>query len=638
MGLFLTAIGSRFVGPLAGLAMLAAPLAAQTVLNNVIQFGADDGAITPDGRYGVVRENTLLTTARVYDMATGQLVSSVQCTQGQVSSAAQDAVEVTNERAIVLGSSALVLDLTNLANPLLAEIATGFAPADVAITPDGTIGLIRGGSGSAGLYVIDMATGTVLATHAGLPSDPFSTSYAYNVDSVVATNDHAAFLSIVGPFVDARTKVTIFDLHPAGGGAPQVVFETTPVAQGPVHQAGAPHDLCLTPDGQYVAVRSEFSVGLYHLNGAATSRVFHERLWNHPGPFGGSAMDSIEATNDRVITTSRFTANTFGAQVDVFDLAGNRWSDRVRGDPHDLTLTPSGLRALVRTHLGVYLYDIANLPAGTSIEPIDRDETLVSTHTFYGAGYDSIRATNHFALAVARVNGSAVINDYDISNDTLSLRRQTSLPEKPVDVAISPDEQWATVVGTSYVDVFDFNTGFLALAYDSASDPIGWFPWCDGVELDNDHLLAWGYNDAQSGWVSVVDLFTQAANYCSAPANSTGQPGTLHATGTSSIAANNLGLVASHLPVGATGFFVYGTAPISVPFGNSTSCVGGQRYKMVPIGSNAGNALMVCNFNAGVGLGGAMTAGSTWYFQMRYRDPAAQDFKLTDALSIPITN
>jgi hypothetical protein len=621
---------------------LAAPLAAQTVLNTQLGFGMDDGAITPDGRFGVVRENTQLTSVRIYDMATGQLRATAACSQGTFSTAAQDAVAVSNTRAIVLGSCALVLDLTNLAAPLLAEHMIGFAAQDVEITPDGTLGVIRGGStvsGSpGGLFVIDMATGAMLATHPGEPSDPFTSAYAYDVDSVAVTNDHAVCLSIVDPNTDPHTRVTIWDLHPSVGTLPQVVFETTVGGQGVVDQAGAPHDLAITPDGQYVAVRSEFTVGLYSLNGSASTRVWHHRLYAHPGPFGASAMDSIEVTNDRVVTTSRYSVTTFGAQIDVFDIAGNRWSDRMRGDPHDLTITPNGTRALVRTHLGVFLYDIANLPAGPDLAPLARDETLVSTHTFYGAGYDSIQTTDQQAIAVARVNTSATINFYDISNDQLDLAVQFTLPEKPVDVAISPDHLWASVTGTSYVQVFDFATRTLALAFDPAFDPVGYFPWCDGVEVNDDSVLAWGYNDTQNGWVSVIDLFSQPSNYCTAAVNSTGVGSTLHATGSASIARNDFHVWADDVPSGAQGFFVYGSNQTSVPFGAGYLCVSGLRHKMPLVHESNGIAGQPVDYNGTVAVGGAITAGSSWNFQLRYRDPGTGNFNFSDGLAVTFTN
>lgn len=621
---------------------LTAPALAQTVLNTEYGFGMDDGKITPNGALAVVRENTILHGVRIYDTASGVLLKHVNATVGPWSGAAQDCVELTNTRAVVTGSSALVLDLTNLASPILNEHLVGEGARDIAITPDGTLAVIRGGEsvpGSAGgLFVLDLATGALLASHPGEPVDPFTNTYPYDVDSAAATNTHAVCTSLLYPNTLAqKTRVTIWDLHPAGGGVPVVAFETTQLGASTIDQAGGPHDLAITPDGQHVAVRSEAEVGLYSLN-ATPARVWRQRLFGSPGPMGQSAMDSIEVTNSRIVTISRYAfQGSLGAQLDLFDIAGNQWFSRMRGDPHDLALTPAGTRTLVRTSGGAYLFDIASLPTSPRIQALDRDETLTSTHTFYAAGYDSITATNERALAVARVNIGAKVVMYDITNDSLAVFALGNLPEKPVDVAISPDETWASVVGTSYIQVYDFTTGNLVLANDTAIDPTGWFPWCDGVELDDEHLVAWGYSDSQSGWVSVVDLFSQPTNYCTAAVNSNGVGATLHATGSQRIASNNLDVFGIDLPNASQGFFVYAAGQAALPFGAGFNCVSGQRFKMPPLVANLGVAVQAIDYNASNPLGGAITAGTTWNFQLFYRDAVAQNVNASDGLSITFT-
>jgi hypothetical protein len=310
----------------------------------------------------------------------------------------------------------------------------------------------------------------------------------------------------------------------------------------------------------------------------------------------------------------------------------------MRGNPHDLTITPSGTRALVRTTRGAYLFDIASTPATPQFAAIDKDETLTSTHTYYLAGMDSVAATDERALIVARSSTQSTVRFYDISNDTLAVAGQSTLPDRTLDVAISPDRHWAAVAGSSYVQVYDFTTLQLAYSHDPVSGE-GWFPWCDGVELDNDHLIACGYWDSQGGWLEIVDLFSQPSSYCTAGTNSTGVGATLHATGSGSIARNDLQLVCVDVPPAAPGFFVYATQQLSVPFGPGFVCVGGQRYKMpLAVASTGGIATQAADYNGTNALGGAITAGTTWNFQYRYRDvPAGGVLNLSDALSIAFT-
>lgn len=626
------------IGALLGLATLAS---AQTVLTTQYGFGMDDGAITPNGTLAVVRENSAQTRARIHSTATGQLLASAQGVTGTFSGAAQDAVEVTDTRAVVLGSSILVLDLTNLAAPLLAEHAAGLEMRDVAITPDGSTAVVRGGNTSpgfpGGLRVIDLASGALTFSHPGEIGSPTPPNYTYSVDSAVATNDYGVCLSLVGSGPSAKTRVTIVRLHPQGGGNPAVAYETSGSAAPDMDQLGAPHDLCLVAGGQYVAVRSEASVGLYSL-GSAPTRVWHHRLWSQPGPMGLTSMDSIEATDQFIATASRFQSTTlFGAQLDLFDLSGNQWHSRFTGDPHDLVFTPDGSRVLVRTHRYLYLFGTQNLPpAPAELTPAASDAEF-STHTFYGAGYDSLQATDTHAVAVVRNSTTALVNFYRLGATTLQRYATGLLPEKPTDVALSPNGRWVGVSGTTRVQLYDFDTGSLVLQHDPYVEPIGWFPWCDGIELDDEHLVAWGYTDSQTGWVSLVDLFSSASSYCTAGPNSTGRAVHLRATGSGSIARDDLRLWASDLPAGSIGYYAYSVGQQSLPLGNGTLCLAGQRYFMPLQLEQSGVAVRDVQYGGSPTLGGAITAGTTWNFQYRYRDPAAgaAQFNLSDALSIP---
>lgn len=625
---------------------LASSGAAQTLLaSDVTNLGIDDGAITPDGRLGVMRENSSASTARIVDMATGQLLSATMSSLGAISGAAQDAVAVTNTRAVVLGSSVMVLDLTNPTAPLLAEHDAGTWPRDVEITPDGTKAVVRGGSAGVGtvgeLLVLDLTSGAVLATGSGSPGNPNATAHTYNVDSVVTNDQFGLCLSIVGVGSSAHTRVTIFDLSPAGGGAPFIAYQTGAASGATQDQLGAPHDVALSPDGRYAAVRSEASVGLYDLSGSTPARVWHKRLFGDPGPMGFTSMDSIELSDTHVVTASRWTGAGFGAQVDIFDFSGTQWFSRVRGDPHDVVITPDGRLSLLRTHRALFMFDLAHLPAAPRVLPIDHREML-ATHTFYGAGYDSIAVTNELAVAVARVNGSAFANVFDISADTLQMRMQTGITEKPVDVALSPDASWLAITGTTFVSVIDLLTRRVAFQHDPLTEPIGFFPWCDGVEIDNGHVLAFGVGQANfnAGWYDVIALFPAAQNYCAANPNSSGEAAHLHAVGSNSVQADDMSIWCTGLPFGANGTMVYATGQASTPLGGGILCLSGQRYFM-PMANAVGTMVeQAFDYSGSTSMGGAISAGSTWNFQFRYRDPLASgpQFNLSDGLSVTFTN
>jgi hypothetical protein len=127
-------------------------------------------------------------------------------------------------------------------------------------------------------------------------------------------------------------------------------------------------------------------------------------------------------------------------------------------------------------------------------------------------------------------------------------------------------------------------------------------------------------------------------SYCSVTNNSTGQPALMSSSGTTSIAANNFGLVCSGCPHNAAGLFFYGPNEVQAAFGNGFRCVGGTVWRLGLHPANAsGVATDAINFGA---VPAAITAGSTWKFQYWYRNPAGGGalFNLSDGLSVTFCN
>ncbi|MCP3918005.1 MAG: hypothetical protein GY711_20855 [bacterium] len=616
---------------------LAVPASAQFVIANsdTNNLGYDDCELTPDGRYAVLRENTWQTSARVFDLASGVEVLNEPGAGGGPSGVCQDGVAVTDERGVVIGSQVVFLDLTATPPVRLAAQDAGVFPRDVAITPDGTIAAVRGGNGvNGGLLLYELATGNRLAN---APGDPFPSgliNMTFDVDSVAVTNDHAVFTSYIGPTISPRTRVTVFELRPSGGGPPAIVFETGAATD----QIGEPHDVTLTPDGQHAVVRSGLSVGLYQLNGSQTTRPWHKRLFNDPGPFGLSAMDSIEATNDVIATISRRSVGGFAAQLDVFEINGTQRSMVLTGDPHDLAFTPSGERLVARTHIETFLFDVVNLPASMFMTPLDR-EVFDGTHTSYGAGMDSVMVTDTRAVTLSRLNGITRIRVWDISNDTLEVALETTMPDIPLDLAITPDESRCVVSGLTYVMVIDLRANAVTAQHDP-SPATGSFPWCDGVVVNDERAVAFGVAVANGfGWVSILDLFAEPTTYCTSGTNSTGVAAEIFASGSARAPSNDLVLWARNLPGLEFGVFVFGDGTAQTPFGDGTFCVGGNTTRMPFLSTSAeGIATQVVDFQGPPREGGTIVPGQTWYFQLVYRDAAStgSGFNATEGLAIDI--
>lgn len=636
--------------------VLFAPRAeAQFVLANEVNgalLGVDDAEITPDGLYVVLRHNAIASGARVYSAVDGSLVTALSAMPGGgASSVVEDAVAVSADRAAVLGSTLVILDMGNLqTSPLLAEHLVGDTPRDLEITPDGSLLVVRGGETSGtlvgGQYIFELATGTQVAFHPGEPSNYFTSRYAFDVDSVALSNDHAICTNFLDTPQGERTRVTVWDLHPAGGGAPTVVYETGPGTD----LLGAPHDVAITPDGTHAAVRAELSIGLFELNGAQSNMAWAKRLMNNPGPLGNSAMDSVEVTNERVATISRYEGpSLFAAQLDVFDIAGNQSWDVLGGDPHDLAFAPDNQRLIVRTHSRIALYDLGLLPPGDGV-PIfpTAIDSFPGTHTSYGAGQDSIALSNDQVVTFSRIDLNTEIRFWDISANTLVLTGSHMMDDRPIDIALTPDQSKVAISGLTRALVFDLASNDLLLDHDPAVWPGAW-PWCDGVVVNDDTFVAFGYTLgiggvgglAGGGWVSIIDLFSDASGFCVTSPNSGGDGARMSVSGSPSVASNDLVLRASGLPANTPGVFHYGTPGMASAFGDGVTCLGGSLFRLDFVHADAGGfSIQAVDNTAPPVMAGALLPGTTWGFQLYYRDPAAggTGFNLSDGVMVAFGN
>ena len=123
--------------------------------------------------------------------------------------------------------------------------------------------------------------------------------------------------------------------------------------------------------------------------------------------------------------------------------------------------------------------------------------------------------------------------------------------------------------------------------------------------------------------------------YCVSAPNSTGSAALISFTGTTSIAASDLELVAQPVP-DQPGIFFYGPDQVQMPFGDGFRCVGGPSGRL-PVQNASGNVLtQALDYSQPPNSFTVITAGSTWNFQAWFRDPAAMGagFNLTNGLSL----
>ena len=164
------------------------------------------------------------------------------------------------------------------------------------------------------------------------------------------------------------------------------------------------------------------------------------------------------------------------------------------------------------------------------------------------------------------------------------------------------------------------NEAFTLGGYTSSGDfPITPGSYDDMLEGDVDAMLA------------RVDLCAICSNYCESTVNSTGFAARMDFEGSTSVAADDLELVAAPVP-NQPGIFFFGPNAIQAPFGNGFRCVGGGIVRTgVSVGSNS-----ELRFAVDYSQYDELVAGSSWNFQTWYRDPAGggSRFNLSDGLNI----
>lgn len=132
------------------------------------------------------------------------------------------------------------------------------------------------------------------------------------------------------------------------------------------------------------------------------------------------------------------------------------------------------------------------------------------------------------------------------------------------------------------------------------------------------------------------------SNYCIAAPNSSGPGAFMACHGSTSIADNDFWLHSSGSTPNNFGRYFYGPGQQQLPFGNGFLCVdpgatGLFRLNPPIAADGTGYIERRVDFSAPPAGGGdgAIEAGSTWYFQLWYRDPAAgTGFNLSDGLSV----
>lgn len=132
------------------------------------------------------------------------------------------------------------------------------------------------------------------------------------------------------------------------------------------------------------------------------------------------------------------------------------------------------------------------------------------------------------------------------------------------------------------------------------------------------------------------DVFTHE---CTSQANSTGHPGTLDFVGNTSVADDDLTLLATDLPSGTFGLLIQSLEPGHHPIAGGIFCVTPPFYRLPPGPATGTDLHLRLEISNPPVMAQTITAGSTWHFQCWYRDAGVTaGYGLTDALMFAFTD
>lgn len=128
--------------------------------------------------------------------------------------------------------------------------------------------------------------------------------------------------------------------------------------------------------------------------------------------------------------------------------------------------------------------------------------------------------------------------------------------------------------------------------------------------------------------------------------NGLGSGAFMAASGSTSVALDDLVLTTDQLPLNEFGLTFMSQGQGQVPFGNGLRCAVGMTYRFNPPQSSGPTGTMqfgpsiVLDSCTNLTTGGCITAASTWHFQSWYRDPAGPcggGFNTSNAMAVTFT-
>ena len=129
----------------------------------------------------------------------------------------------------------------------------------------------------------------------------------------------------------------------------------------------------------------------------------------------------------------------------------------------------------------------------------------------------------------------------------------------------------------------------------------------------------------------------ESVSYCSATPNTYSSGAQVMSLGSTSLFLNGFGLMAHGVPPQHAGRFCMGSKQAFTPFGDGNLCVAGTFRRLPVVFSDlGGTALYQLDFGDPSQPSSLITPGSTWNFQLVFRDPIGGPltFNTSDAIAV----
>ncbi|TDJ70863.1 MAG: hypothetical protein E2O39_09345 [Planctomycetota bacterium] len=238
----------------------------------------------------------------------------------------------------------------------------------------------------------------------------------------------------------------------------------------------------------------------------------------------------------------------------------------------------------------------------------DTDGNHISIHTG-GTGDNS----QHEDFSIGSYSPSLATTDLSAGQHTVRISYVPGLLQVYIDDLVTP------VIAVPY----DFGTGG---TYLNSGLPAG------GLNLIGGSMAFVGFTAGNGGSFENHDVvswsFTSGGglgtSYCLSTANSTGAVSTISASGSDSISANDLVLTAGNMP-DQPGIFIAGPAAGQIPFFNGFLCIDVNGLQRFSDAATASGGVITEAVDLATSAPGGLNvmAGSSYFFQRWYRDPAA---------------